>query len=542
MVKPVAVTDEAPVTRFLAAALAALLALPAVAVQPAEGERLAEDQSFTFWLPDAVGVLDPAQTSDPEGMDLLRQLFEGLMTEDATGAMIPDMAERHEVSEDGLTHSFQLREARWSNGDPVTADDFVAAWRRVVDPKTGSAHARYLALMQIENAAPIIAGEIPVEQLGVTALDARRLQVTLTRPVAHFAAMLSHPATFPIPPDSSGDDGGIQPGKLIGNGAFTLQAHDPGASITLTKNPAYWDADNVVMETLRGVTEIDGQAALTRFRAGELDRVPIPVGEYPQLREDFPDQATVLPIPCTYAYVFNLSDKGPEALKNPALRRALSLGLERDLMVSNVLQGGQRPAQGWTHWAIAGLDAPEGGPAALDQDARTALARELLAGAGYGPDNPLRLVLQYNGDELHRLLAQAARQYWKPLGVEVSLNNLDWTTHADRMHRQDFEIARYGWCADYNEPSAFLDWFRSDGENSGGWSNDEYDHLLDQARLADDPAPLYRQAEEILAAEAPAAFVYHYATTEMINPAIRGLSRGNAMGRWYGKDLYRLAP
>ena len=270
--------------------------------------------------------------------------------------------------------------------------------------------------------------------------------------------------------------------------------------------------------------------------------MPIPVGEYPQLHEDFPDQATALPIPCTYAYVFNLSDKGPEALKNPALRRALSLGLERDLMVSNVLQGGQRPAQGWTHWAIPGLDAPEGGPAALDQDARTALARELLAGAGYGPDNPLQLVLQYNGDALHRLLAQAARQYWKPLGVEVSLNNLDWTTHADRMHRQDFEIARYGWCADYNEPSAFLDWFRSDGENSGGWSNDEYDHLLDQARLADDPAPLYRQAEEILAAEAPAAFVYHYATAEMINPAIRGLPRGNAMGRWYGKDLYRLAP
>lgn len=525
---------------FATTALVASLALPALAVQPAEDEVLAESQSFAFWLPDAVGTLDPARHAGSETADLLRQLFEGLMNEDATGAMVPGVAESHQASEDGLSWTFHLREARWSNGDPVTAGDFVHAWRRVVAPATQSEHARVFQLMNVRNAARIAAGDIPPEELGVTAPDDRTLRVSLAAPTPHFLKMLSHPATFPVPRaviEAEGEDWTL-PGKLIGNGAFTLQDHDPGVEITLARNPEYWDAGSVVMDTLRAVTVNDITAALARYREGELDRVPIPAGQYPHLRQQFPDHAVALPVACTYAYVYNLSDKGPEALKDVRLRRALSLALDRDRLVNDVLQGGQRPAASWTHWAIEGFAPPETGPS---QAERTARARQLLAQAGHGPDNPLGLVLQYNTDENHKQLAVAVRQAWKELGVDLALNNLDWKTHAERMERQDFDIARYAWCADYNAPAAFLDWFRSDGPNIGKWSNAEYDRLLAEARTAADPAPLYARAEAILAEEAPAAFLYHYARAEMINPAIRGLPTESATGNWYAKDLYRLA-
>ncbi|WP_304616200.1 peptide ABC transporter substrate-binding protein [Paracoccus sp. (in: a-proteobacteria)] len=527
----------------LTTALAATLAMPAFAVQPAEGETLAENQTYTYWLLDAIKSLDPAKNTDVEGSDALRSLFEGLMTEDAEGNMVPGVAEDYEVSEDGLTYTFTLREANWSDGSPVTADDFVFAWQRVVTPATASEYAWYMELMNVANATQIIAGEMEPAELGVRALDDRTLEVTLTAPTPYFLNTLSHATTYPVPRavvEEHGDNW-TRPGTLVGNGAFTLASHNLGVEIVFQKNPEYWDADNVVMETVRGVTVNDNNVALTRYQAGELDRVQIPAGQFPRLSEQFPDQAVSVPYGCSYAYVFNLSDKGPEALKDQRVREAMALSLNREVMVDQILQGGQRAAYTWTHWAINGFAEPEGGMADMPYEARVERARELLEEAGYGPQNPVRLTLQYNTDENHRLLAIAAQQFWRPLGIEITLNNVEWAVHTDRLQNQDFEIARYAWCADYNEASTFLDWFRTDGYNSGKWSNAEFDELLAEARTADDTTPLYRRAEEILAAEVPATWVYHYAKVDMINPAIRGLPRENLLNTWYAKDLYRVA-
>ena len=528
---------------FTTTALLAALAMPALAVQPAEGEKLAQNQTYTYWLLDAIKSLDPAKNTDVEGSDVLRSLFEGLMNEDAKGAMIPGVAESFEESDDKLTYTFRLRDAKWSNGDPVTAGDFVYAWRRVVDPETASEYAWFMELMNIVNATEIVKGEKSPEELGVKAIDDKTLEVTLTTPTPYFIKTLSHATTYPVPQkviEAEGDNW-TQPGKLVGNGAFVLESHNLGVDITLKKNPDYWDAENVLMETVKGVTVNDNNVALTRYQAGELDRVQIPAGQYPRLKQEYPDQATSIPYACSYAYIYNVSEKGPEALKDVRVRRALSLAINRDIIVDNVLQGGQRPATTWTHWAIEGFEQPETELATLSQQEKTAKAKELLAEAGYGPDNPLNLTLQYDTDESHKKLAIAVQQFWKPLGVNVTLNNVEWKVHTDRLQNQDFDVARYAWCGDYNEASTFLDWFRTDGYNSGKWSNAEYDKLMADSKTAEDTTPLYKRAEEILAEEVPAAFVYHYAKVDMISPRIKGLPTENVLNTWYAKDLYRLA-
>ncbi|WEF25688.1 peptide ABC transporter substrate-binding protein [Paracoccus sp. S3-43] len=528
---------------FTTIALLAALTLPAQAVQPAAGETLADGQTYTYWLLDAIRTLDPAKNADVEGSDVLRQLFEGLMNEGPTGAMVPGMAESHAESEDGLTYTFTLRDAKWSNGDPVTAQDFVYAWQRVANPETASESAWFLELMNVRNARQIIAGDLPPDQLGVRAVDDKTLEVKLTTRTPYFLKTLSHATTFPVPPKvvEQHGDAWTRPGNLVGNGAFTLQSHDPGVDITIVKNPEYWDAANVVMETVRGVTVNDNNIALTRYLAGELDRVQIPAGQYPRLSRQYPDQAVSIPYACSYAYVLNLSDKGPAALKDVRVRQALSLGLNRDIMVDQVLQGGQKPAYSWTHWAIEGFQPPDAGISAMTQEQRMEKARALLTEAGYGPDNPLALTLQYNTDENHKKLAIAAQQFWKPLGVTITLNNVEWKAHTDRMQNQDFDMARYAWCADYNEATTFLDWFRTEGYNAGKWSNADYDKLMDESKTAPDPAPLYKRAEEILADEVPAVFVYHYAKADMLNPAIKGIPTSNVTNAWYAKDFYRIA-
>ena len=528
---------------FMTTALVAAMALPAMSAQPQPGETLAENQTYTYWLLDAIKSLDPAKNTDVEGSDVLRSLFEGLMNEDAKGAMIPGVAESYTESDDKLTYTFTLRDAKWSNGEPVTAGDFVYAWQRVVNPETASEYAWFIELMNVENASAIVKGEMTPDQLGVTAVDDKTLEVRLSTPTPYFIKTLSHATTYPVPRAviEANGDAWTQPGTLVGNGAFVLERHNLGVDLVMTKNPEYWDAENVLLETVRAVTVNDNNVALTRYLAGELDRVQIPAGQYPRLREEYPDQAVSLPYACSYAYIYNLSDKGPEALKDQRVREALSLGLNRQIIVENVLQGGQRPATTWTHWAIEGFDQPETELATMSQADMTARAKDLLAEAGYGPDNPLNVSIQYNTDESHKKLAVAAQQFWRPLGVNATLNNVEWKVHTDRLNNQDFEIARYAWCGDYNEPSTFLDWFRTDGYNSGKWSNAQYDQLLADAKTAADPAPLYAQAERILAAEVPAAFVYHYAKVDMINPHIKGIATENVLNTWYAKDIYRLA-
>ena len=532
---------------FLASsAMAMCLTLQAHAATVPEGTTLADDQTYTFWLLDAIKSFDPQINTDVEGSDMLRNLFEGLYNEDGNGELVPGVALDHTMSDDGLTYTFNLRDtAKWSNGEPVTANDFVYAWRRLADPATASEYAWYMELMQVENAAAVIAGDMPTDQLGIRAVDDHTLEVKISTPLPYFPQMLVHASTFPILQSvvEENGDNWTEAGTLVGNGAYTLTEHTLGERVVMEKNDTYWDSENTVMEKLVALTINDNNQALTRYLAGELDRVQIPAGQYPRLAEEYPDQAVSTPYNCSYIYMLNVGAKGPEALKDVRVRQAMAYAIDRDVMVDRILQGGQKPAYNWTHWAIADFERPEIPYAdEMDQAQRIEAAKALMTEAGYGPDNPLTLRLQYNTSDDHKKIAIAASQMLKAIGVNAELDNYEWKIHTDRMQSQDFDMARYAWCGDYNEASTYLDLMTSySGHNNGEWFNDQYDQIMKDSKTAADPQPLYKEAESLLAAEMPIIPIYHYAKVDMINPAIKGLPQNNVQNTWYGKDLYRVA-
>ena len=531
---------------LLSTILSMAIAIPALAAQVPDGTKLSDNQNYTYWMLDAVKSLDPQIISSVEDSDVARALFEGLYNEDQDGNLVPGVALNHDLSEDKTTYTFHLRpEAKWSNGDPVTAQDFVYAWKRLADPATASEYAWYMELMQVVNASEIVAGTKPVDELGIKAIDDHTFEVKLVAPLPYFPKMTTHTSVFPTPQKTIAEFGEkwTDPANIVGNGAFTLTEHIPGEKIVVTRNPGYWDDAHTVLQTATGLTINDNAIALTRYQAGELDRVQIPAGQYPQLSAQFPDEAKSTPYACSYIYMLNMDEaKGPAALKDVRVRKALSYAVNRDVIVDKVLQGGQKPAYNWTHWAINGFKMPTIDYAGWTQDERTAKAVELLAEAGYGPDNPLKLTLNYNTDDGHKKIAVAVQQFWKGIGVDLTLNNMEWKVHTDKMQAQDFEVARYAWCGDYNEASTFLDLFTSySGHNNGKFFSERYDELMKSSKTADDPNVMYTEAEQILANEMPVIPIYHYAKVDMIRADIKGLPEKNVMQTWYAKDIYRVA-
>ncbi len=513
---------------------------------PVSGEELSANQAYTYWMLDSVKSLDPQLASSVEDSDVIRSLFEGLYNEDGSGNLVPGVALEHTISEDLTTYTFKLRpDAKWSNGDPVTAGDFVYAWQRLVDPATASEYAWYMELMQVANASEIIAGTKPITDLGVKAIDPTTLEVKILAPLPYFPKMLTHSSVFPAIKsviDAKGADW-TKPENIVGNGAYVLKEHIPGEKVVMEKSPTYWNAASVIMSPVTALTINDENAALTRYQAGELDRTTVPAGQYPRLHEEFPNEAISTPYSCSYIYWMNLAEgKGNPALKDVRVREALSYALDRDIVVNNILQGGQKPAYNWTHWAMNGFVMPTVEYAGWTQAERDAKAVALMAEAGYGPDNPLKVTLNYNTSEAHQKIAVAVQQIWKQkLGVEMTPANYEWKVHTDKMLAGDFEMARYAWCADYNEASTFLDLFTTySGHNDIKFDSPEYDKLMKDAKTMADPSPNYTAAEAILTAEMPIIPIYHYAKVDMIKADIKGLPQNNVQQTWYAKDIYRV--
>jgi oligopeptide transport system substrate-binding protein len=385
------------------------------------GTKLAANQTYTYWLQDDIKTLDPDLNQSVEGNEMLLQLFEGLYTQDNTGELVPALATSYELSDDQMTYTFHLRkDAKWSNGDPVTAHDFVFAWSRLADPKTASEYAWYLQLMNVANADSVVDGKKPVSDLGVKALDDYTFQVTLNKPTPYFRQMLTNASSFPVPEkvvEKFGDQW-TRPENMVTDGAYTLESWDVGSKIVLKKSDTYWDAANTTLTEVTAIPIQDNDQALRRYEAGELDRVQIPAGQYPRLKADYPDQAVSRPYSCTYAYRFNVGPKGPEALKDVRVRQALSYAINRDIIVDKILKGGQKPAYTWTHWATAGFTTPDITYAHWTDKERMEKAKELLKEAGYGPDHPLKLRIMYNTSSDHKKIAIAVQQFWKQLGVK----------------------------------------------------------------------------------------------------------------------------
>jgi oligopeptide transport system substrate-binding protein len=533
---------------LLGSALSLALAGAAWAdTNPKTGEELAADQGYTYWMLDSAKSLDPNLASSVEDADIIRSLIEGLYNEDANGGLVPAVALSYEESADLTTYTFKLRpEAKWSNGDPVVAGDFVYGWQRLVDPATASEYAWYMELMQVVNAGAITRGEKPVTELGVKAIDDYTLEVKIEAPLPYFPKMLTHVSTFPVHKGTVDKFGAewTKPGNLVGNGAYVLTEHLVGEKLVMEKSPTYWDAANVIMSPITAVTINDENAAWTRYVAGELDRSTVPSGQFPRLSQEYPGEVTSSPSACSYAYIVNLGEgMGNEALKDVRVRQALSLAMNRDIIIDNILQAGQIPAYSWTPAAINGFQMPAMDVASLTQAERDEKAKALMAEAGYGPDKPLAFTMNYNTSEGHQKIAVAIQQMWKQtLGVEMTPQNFEWAVHTDKMHGGDFEMARYAWCGDYNEASTFLDlWTSYSGNNDTKYANADYDKLMKDAKTMADPNPNYTAAEGILAADMPIIPIYHYTSVRAVKPDIKGLSSTNVLNTWYAKDLYRVA-
>lgn len=535
-------------TRTLLAGLLAtsVLVAPAFAANVPEGVTLAEDQTFTYRVLDEHSSVDPQIVEDVSGSEIVRDLFEGLMNQDADGNLVPGVATGFTVNETNDVYTFTLRpEAKWSNGDPVVAGDFVYAWQRLIDPELASPYSWFGELMSIENASAILAGEMDKSELGVKAIDDHTLEVTLTASLPYFPLMTTHASTFPVNPKVVEEFGAdwTKPGNIVSNGAYILTEHLPNERSVRERNEMYWDNANTVIDKTVALVINDENVALTRYMAGELDRTEVPSGQYPKLHEEYPDEAVSFPRLCNYYYTFNLSDSGPEVFKDVNVRKALALAVDRKIIVDNVLAGGQREAFTFTPAATAGFEVPSVDMAEMTQADRDAMAKELLAEAGYGPDNPLSFSMIYNTSDSHKKIAIAMSQMWKQkLGVEVELGNMEWQVFLEERGNQNFELARGAWCGDYNEASTFLDLVTSQsGYNDGKFSNARVDELMAEAKTSADPQPLYTEVEQILADEMPVIPVYHYAGVYMLDSDLGGFPINNVEQNWYSKDLYKIA-
>ena len=531
------------VLAFVAAAAVAGAAR-AAGTHPVTGEALADDQTFTYRLLDQFPTIDPQLNQDVSGFHVIRDLFEGLLGQDEKGDLVPGVATGYTASDGNTTYTFTLREdARWSNGDPVTAHDFVYAWRRAVDPATASLYGWYLELTEMVNAKEILAGERDPAELGVRAVDDHTLEVKLAVPLPYFPAMTTYATLFPAHRatiEAHGADW-TAPGNMVSNGAYVLEEVVLNEYHTRVRNPMYWGADRVIIEKVTGLVINDANQALTRYRAGELDHLePLPPGRYPALKEELPDEATSVPRLCSYYYAFNHTASGNPALRDVRVRRALSLAIDRAVIVGQVLKGGQWPAYHFTHFKTAGFEMPDIDYAGMSQPERDAEAKRLFAESGV---KDLTLKLIYNTSESHKQIATVVTQMWKQkLGVRTELANFEWKTYLGIRRNQEFDVARSGWCGDYNEASTFLDLLTTThGSNDGKYSNERVDELMRASKTAEDPAAIYGEVERILAGDMAIIPIYHYANTFLLSADIRGWPYDNVENNWYSKNLYRVA-
>ena len=544
-------TYRAPLALGLAASLWATTALAEahMTTHPETGEALAEEQVFTYRLLDEWPSIDPQLVEDTAGFHAARDLFEGLYSQGPTGELVPGVALSHEVSDDNKVYTFTLRQdAKWSNGDPVTAGDFVYGIQRAADPATASPYGWFVELTSIQNAAAVLAGEMEPSELGVRAVDDYTLEITLEDSLPYFPQMTTFATLFPAhrPTIEEHGDQWTRPENIVTNGAYTLTEHVVGERHTRTKSDTYWDADNTIITETVGLVINDDNQALTRYMDGEVDmNEPLPAGRFPELKEQYPDQASSTPDLCTYYYALNHSDSGPESLQDPRVREALSLAVDRDVIVDQILKGGQVPAYTFTHWATAGFEVPELEDATMTQAERDAKAEELfqaaVADGAVSEDETYKLI--YNTSDSHKQIATVVSQMWKQkLGVNTTLENYEWATYVDVRGEQNFDVARSAWCGDYNEASTFLDLMTSNnGNNDGKYANDEVDALMEEAKTMADPQPNYTQVEEILAEDVAIIPIYFYSRAIMLRPDVKGWPFENVQNMWYSKDLYRVA-
>lgn len=468
--------------------------------------------------------LDPHRITTVYENNIVLDLFEGLTAPDAAGLPGGGVAEAWEVSDNGLTWTFTLRDnLMWSDGVPLTAEDVVYSFRRLMDPGTASQYP-YL-LYALANGGPVNRGEVPPDQLGVTASSPNTVVLTLETPVPYLPELLSNGFASIVPRHVIAEHGGAwtQPGVMVSNGPFVLTDWRPQNRVDLTRNARFHQAESVALDTVVYLPTEDQSAALARFRAGGLDTsMEFPTARTLWLRENLPEETRVAEYLITFYLSFNTE---VPALADVRVRQALSLAIDRQLIAERVLRSGERPAQTFVPPSTAGYESPD--VATLTPGQRRTRAQALLTEAGYGPDKPLRLTYSLSSAEDRRRVAAAIAAMWKPLGVEVTINNTEGKVLFARLRTGDFEIGYAGWAADVNDAANFLAILQSTAttSNYARYRNPAYDALLAQAADTvdrDARAALLTEAEALMLRDAPIAPLVHGVSKNLVATHVRG--------------------
>jgi oligopeptide transport system substrate-binding protein len=486
--------------------------------------------------------LDPQKSRSVQAADVLRDIGEGLVSYDAAGELVPGTAESWEISNSGLTYTFRIRpDARWSNGDPVTADDFVYGLRRLVDPATAAFYAAELG--NVVNAADIIAGRRSPDELGVAASDDHTLVISLVRPTPYLLSLLTHPSTFPVHRGSIRQHGDAfaRAGNLLSNGAYVLVDWEQGAVIELHRNEHYWNDAETSIDVVRHHVVTQEMAEFNRYRAGELHITStVPPDNFEQIRADFAEELHIHPTLGVYYYGFNLTR--PPFADNPELRQALSMAIAREVLVEAITGRGEAPAYSWVTPGVDNYDPVRLPYTELSQQERNAIAQSLYRKAGYSRESPLRFELRYNTSDTQQRIALAVQAMWrKVLGAEAQLVNVEFRVLLDQMREREVtQVFRSSWFGDYNDANTFLAIMQSDSAaNMPGYSNPEYDELMQSAgqQLDLDRRRLYlEEAERVLLADHVVIPLYFYVSKHLVKAEVKGW-QDNILNYHYSQRL-----
>lgn len=523
---------------------AAVLAFGPVASLSTAMVSAQEEQVLNLAIGSEPPTIDPALATDSTSGAIIKNVFEGLTAMDNAGEVLPGAAESWEVSEDGLTYTFKLREGNtWSNGDPVTASDFEYAWKRVLNPETASQYASILYV--VAGAEAYNSGEGEADAVGVTAVDDSTLEVTLANPTTYFLELTAfytympvHQATVEADADWALDASDA----YVTNGPFSLQEWAHSSHYVLVKNDSYWDVDNVSLDTVN-VQIIEAEStANAEFQAGGIDYLGSP---YSTVSLDAIDlyraneELNVAPYAAIYWYKLNTTD---EVMSNVNIRKALALAVDRQALVDNITKGGQLPAMGYVPPTSAGFEEDRGYFADADYDAAKEYLATGLEELGMSDPSELTINISINTSEAHSTIAQFIQEGWaQNLGINAEIDNTEWQVYLERLDVLDFQVARMGWIADFNDASTFLDMYRTAdaGNNDTGWENEEYKALIDQAAAEQDVdvrTDLLLQAEAIMIEEMPVIPLYYYTNLYVVHDHVENMLP-DALGNINLKDV-----
>jgi oligopeptide transport system substrate-binding protein len=503
------------------------------------GQELSPTQVFRKNNGTEPGTLDPHRAEGVPASNVLRDLFEGLVMEDPSGAYISGAAESWSLSEDAKTYVFKMREnGKWSNGDVVTAEDFVYGLRRSVDPATLSNYSSML--YPIKNARDIVLGKRSSETLGVRANGPTTLIIELEEPTPYFLSLLTHSTTYATHRPSVEKFGArfTRPGNLVGNGAFKLEEWRVQSHIKLVRNTEYWDNKNTTLEEVYYYPIDDVNSSFKRYRAQELDFTETVLAEQlPWIRQCLPGDLKISPYFGSYYYGFNNTQ--PPFKNKPKLRTALSMAVDRSVITDIILGAGQIPAYSLVP-SVKTFKAVPANWSQWTQEQRNQEAQRLYSEAGFSKEKPLEVEILYNTSDNHKRIALAIAAMWKQtLGVKTTLRNQEWKVFLEtRRLKQGTQVYRAGWIGDYDDPYTFSQLLHSENEmNHPGYSSEEYDELINLAatkNAGESRLDVLRQAEKAMLEDMPIIPIYFYVSQHLIKPRVSGLE-GNVMDHHYSK-------